>query len=82
VIRSPRRAGPATPRDRLRRRRLAAVRAASPVALSLLAVGGLLLAPHEPAAVRLGGVALGWWATLAGFGGLLLALALRPRAGG
>jgi len=75
-----RRAGDATPRGRLRRRRLAAFVAALPVALALVGVGVLLGAPHEAGTIRLGGVALGWWATLAGFGALLLALALRPRA--
>lgn len=73
-------AGPDTPRRRLRRRRLAVARAALAVGLALAGVGALLAAPHGLAAIRLAGVALGWWATLAGFGALIVALVLRPRA--
>jgi hypothetical protein len=81
VIRSPRPAGGDPARARLRRRRLAMGRATLLVAIVLLGVGGLLGAPHDAAGIRLGGVALAWWVSLAGFGALLLALALQPRAG-
>jgi len=49
------------------------------VALSLLTVVALIGAPHDVATIRLAGVALAWWATAAGFAGLVVALALRPR---
>ena len=68
------------PRDRLRRHRRQALQAALLVVLPLVAVGWLLATPGELAAVRVAGVALGWWAAGAGWSLTLLALALRPRA--
>jgi hypothetical protein len=47
---------------------------------SLSGVGGLLAAPHELASVRLAGVSLAWWATLAAYGAGLVVLTFRPRA--
>lgn len=50
--------------------------------LPLAAVGWLFVASHDLAAVRVAGVSLGWWAMGAAYGLMLVALALRPRAGG
>jgi hypothetical protein len=69
----------ASPRDRLRRHRRQAFQATLLVVLPLAAVGWLLAAPGELAAVRLAGVALGWWAAGAAWALALLALALHPR---
>jgi hypothetical protein len=74
--------GPARGADRptlrgaLRRRRLAVLRAGLTVTLPLAAVGALLVAPHDLAAIRLAGVGLGWWAAAAAGGAALVALAL------
>jgi hypothetical protein len=68
------------PRDPTRRPRREAVRAGALVLLPLAAVGWLLAAPGEPAAVRLAGVGLAWWAAASAWSLALLALALRPRA--
>jgi hypothetical protein len=76
-----RRADRPSPRDRFRRRRLAALRAGLTVTLPLAAVGALLAAPHDLAVVRLAGVGLGWWAAGLAGGAALVALALGPGAG-
>lgn len=56
---------------------------ASALVLGALGAGGAFLAaPHDVAAVRLGGVALAWWAAVAVSGLLLLSLTLAPRGPG
>jgi hypothetical protein len=56
---------------------------ASTVVLGVVsAAGTLFAAPHELAIVRLGGVALAWWAALAAGALLLLGLTLAPRVSG
>lgn len=75
---SPARAG----RERFRRRRARAFTASALVLLALAAVGCLLVAPGHLASVRLYGVSLGWWATLAAYalGLIVLGLWLAGRA--
>jgi hypothetical protein len=58
------------------------VRASTVVLGVLSAAGALFAAPNELATVRLGGVALAWWAVLAAGVLLLLALTLAPRGPG
>jgi hypothetical protein len=65
-----------------RRQRWRAVRASAAVLGVLSAAGALYAAPHGLATIRLGGLALAWWATLAAGVLLLLALTLAPRGPG